>query len=54
MPFFGRIAVGTETIAIHSLWLIVPAFAWQIAAVWAAFVAVSAVQRILVGYRLLR
>ena len=54
LSFLGRIAEGTETIVVHSLWLIVPAFAWQLAIVWALFVAVSAVQRIVVGYRSLR
>ncbi len=34
--------------------LILPAFAWQIAIVWAAVVALSATQRMLAGYRLLR
>ena len=38
----------------HALWLILPFWAWQIALVWALFVAVSAVQRIVVGYRSLR
>ena len=54
LSFLGRIAGGTETIFVHSLWLIAPALAWQIAIVWAVFVAVSATQRVVVGYRLLR
>ena len=54
LSFLGRIAEGTETIVVHSLWLIVPVFAWQLAVVWGLFVAVSAVQRIVVGYRSLR
>ena len=54
LSFLGRLAEGTETIVVHSVWLIVPFFAWQIAAVWAVFVAASAVQRIVVGYRTLR
>ena len=54
LSFLGRIAEGTETIAVHALWLILPFWAWQIALVWALFVAVSAVQRIVVGYRSLR
>ena len=54
LSFLGRIAEGTETIVVHSLWLILPAFAWQLAVLWAGFVAVSATQRIVVGYRTLR
>ncbi|KQQ67472.1 CDP-alcohol phosphatidyltransferase family protein [Microbacterium sp. Leaf320] len=54
LSFLGRIAEGTETIAVHALWLILPFWAWQIALVWSLFVAVSAVQRIVVGYRSLR
>ena len=54
LSFLGRIAEGTETIAVHALWLILPFCAWQIALVWSAFVAVSAVQRIVAGYLRLR
>jgi len=54
LSFLGRIAEGTETIAVHTLWLILPFWAWQIALAWSLFVAVSAVQRIIAGYRLLR
>lgn len=54
LSFFGRLAEGAETILVHSLWLILPLFAWQIALVWAVFVGISAVQRIIVGYRALR
>jgi len=54
LSFLGRIAEGTETIVVHSLWLVLPFLAWQIAVVWAVFVAASAVQRIFVGYRALR
>ncbi|MGN7970550.1 CDP-alcohol phosphatidyltransferase family protein [Microbacterium sp. 22296] len=54
LSFLGRIAEGTETIAVHALWLILPFWAWQIALVWAVFVGVSAVQRVVAGYRLLR
>ncbi len=54
LSFLGRVAEGAETIAVHSAWLIVPAFAWQIAVGWAAIVMISAVQRMIVGYRLLR
>ncbi|MFB4354229.1 CDP-alcohol phosphatidyltransferase family protein [Microbacterium sp. LS_15] len=54
LSFLGRIAEGTETIAVHALWLILPFWSWQIAIGWCLFVAVSAVQRIVVGYRSLR
>ena len=54
LSFLGRIAEGTETIVVHSLWLILPAFAWQIALIWAAFVFVSAGQRIVSAIRILR
>ncbi|WP_104177423.1 CDP-alcohol phosphatidyltransferase family protein [Cryobacterium sp. Y50] len=54
LSFLGRIAAGTETIIVHSLWLIFPFVAWQIAVVWAVFVGISAVQRMFAGYRALR
>ncbi len=52
--FLGGLAEGTETIVVHSVWLIVPAYASGIAWVWAAVVAVSAGQRIIAGYGTLR
>lgn len=54
LSFLGRIAEGTETIVVHSLWLLLPFWAWQLAVVWAVFVGVSAVQRMVAGYRALR
>ena len=54
LSFLGRIAEGTETIVVHSLWFIMPFWAAPIAVVWAALVAVSAVQRMIAGYRALR
>lgn len=51
LSFLGGLAEGTETIAVHSLWLIVPTNAGVIAAVWAAVVGFSAVQRIVAGFR---
>ncbi len=54
LSFLGRIAEGTETIVVHSLWLIAPFWAAPIAIGWAAIVAVSAVQRMVAGYRALR
>ncbi len=38
----------------HSLWLLLPWYAGEIAWVWAAVVAVSAAQRTVAGYRALR
>lgn len=52
--FLGGLAEGTETIVVHSLWLLVPDAAPSVAWVWAAVVAVSAVQRVVEGRRLLR
>lgn len=51
LSFLGGLAEGTETIAVHSLWLVVPAHAGLIATVWAAVVGVSATQRIVAGFR---
>ncbi len=53
LSFLGGLAEGTETIAVHSLWLIVPSQAGLIALVWAAVVGLTAVQRIATGFRLL-
>jgi phosphatidylglycerophosphate synthase len=54
LSFLGGLAEGSETIAVHALWLALSSVAWQIAAVWAAVVAVSAAQRVVAGYRALR
>ncbi|MBG0739379.1 CDP-alcohol phosphatidyltransferase family protein [Paeniglutamicibacter antarcticus] len=54
LSFLPGLTEGAETVAVHSLWLIVPGAAWQIAAVWALLVTASAVQRIIAGYRSLR
>ncbi|MBG6185411.1 phosphatidylserine synthase [Arthrobacter sp. CAN_A214] len=54
LSFLGGLAEGAETVLIHSVWLLFPAAAWQIASVWAFLVLVSATQRIVAGYRLLR
>ncbi len=54
LSFLGGLAEGAETIVVHSLWLIFSMVAWQIALVWAAVVSVSAVQRMIAGYRSLR
>ncbi len=54
LSFLPGLTEGAETVAVHSLWLIFPGAAWQIAAVWALLVTASAVQRIIAGYRSLR
>jgi len=54
LSFLGGLAEGTETIVVHSLWCIVPAYASGIAWVWALVVLVSAIQRIVGGYLTLR
>lgn len=54
LSFLGGIAEGTETILVHSLWLMLPFWSGGIAAAWAIVVALSAGQRIVVGYRALQ
>jgi phosphatidylglycerophosphate synthase len=51
LSFLGGLAEGAETIAVHTLWLLLPFWAEGIAVVWAAVVAVSATHRMVVGYR---
>ena len=51
LSFLGGLAEGTETIVVHSLWLVIPAHAAVIATVWAAVVGASAAQRIVAGFR---
>ena len=51
LSFLGGLAEGTETIVVHSLWLIIPTHAGSIAIVWAAVVGISAAQRVVAGYR---
>ncbi|MPQ97979.1 CDP-alcohol phosphatidyltransferase family protein [Modestobacter sp. I12A-02628] len=53
LSFLGGLAEGTETIAVHALWLVVPWVAADVAVVWAAVVAVSSLQRVVAGYRAL-
>ncbi|MCZ2815660.1 CDP-alcohol phosphatidyltransferase family protein [Modestobacter sp. VKM Ac-2984] len=54
LSFLGGLAEGTETIVVHALWLLLPAFAWQLAWVWAVVVGISAVHRMWAGHRALR
>jgi phosphatidylglycerophosphate synthase len=51
LSFLGGLAEGTETIVVHSLWLLLPGAAWQIALTWTVVVGVSAAQRVVAGYR---
>ncbi|QZY30128.1 CDP-alcohol phosphatidyltransferase family protein [Nocardioides coralli] len=53
LSFLGGLAEGTETIAVHALWLLLPFWAWQLAVGWAAVVLASAAQRTWAGYRAL-
>ena len=54
LSFLPGLTEGAETVAVHSLWLIFPGVAWEIAAVWALLVTASGIQRIVAGYRCLR
>ena len=54
LSFLGGLAEGAETIVVHTVWLLLPFWAPQIAVGWAAVVAVSGTQRIVAGYRALR
>jgi phosphatidylglycerophosphate synthase len=53
LTFLPGIAGATETIVVHSLWLIFPGAAWIVAIVWAAIVAINATRQIWTGYRFL-
>ena len=53
LSFLGGLAEGTETVAVHSLWCLLPGAAGTVAWVWAGVVAVSAAQRVVGGYRTL-
>ena len=54
LSFLGGIAEGAETILVHSLWLLVPAYAPAVATGWAVVVGTSAAHRVVTGYRTLR
>ncbi|WP_088314182.1 CDP-alcohol phosphatidyltransferase family protein [Kineosporia sp. R_H_3] len=54
LSFLGGLAEGTETVAVHALWCLVPAAAGRVATVWAVVVGISAAHRIWAGYRALR
>jgi phosphatidylglycerophosphate synthase len=54
LSFLGGLAEGTETIVVHTVWLLLPFWAGEIALGWAAVVAISAAHRVVAGYRALR
>ncbi len=54
LSFLGGLAEGTETIVVHSLWVLLPAAAGPIAWAWASVVAISGIHRMIAGYRTLR
>ncbi|SNS84838.1 Phosphatidylglycerophosphate synthase [Geodermatophilus pulveris] len=54
LSFLGGLAEGTETVLVHALWLLFPAYAGPVAWAWAALVGVSAAHRMWAGYRALR
>ncbi len=51
LSFLPTLAEGTETIVVHSVWLLLPQWAAPIAVGWALVVAISALQRVVLGYR---
>lgn len=54
LSFIGGLAEGAETIAVHTIWMLLPAHAAPVATVWAAVVGAGAAQRMVGGYRTLR
>ncbi len=54
LSFIGGLAEGTETVVVHSAWLIFPGTAGAIAVGWGCWVLTSAAGRFIAGYRALR
>ena len=54
LSFLGGLAEGGETILVHAVWCLLPGVAGPVAWVWAGVVSLSALQRALSGYLLLR
>ena len=54
LSFLGGLAEGTETILVHSVWGLVPAFAGPVVRVWTGLVLLSGGNRMIAGYRILR
>jgi len=53
LSFLTSFAGATETIVVHTLWLLFPAYAWPLALVWTGIVMADAVRQIVIGHRLL-
>lgn len=54
LSFLPSLAEGTETIAVHALWFALPGHAGAVAVGWAVVVGLSTLQRLFIGYRILR
>ena len=54
LSFLAGLAEGTETVVVHSLWMLFPGVAPEVAVAWAVTVGVGAAHRAWLGYRLLR
>ncbi len=54
LSFLGGLAEGTETVIVHCLWCVIPSYAVPIAWAWAGVVGISAVGRVIAGFRILR
>jgi len=53
LSFLTEFAGATETMLVHTLWLLFPAYARPLAIIWTAIVLADAMRQIVVGYRLL-
>ncbi len=51
LSFMTGFAGATETIIVHSLWLLIPATSWILAIVWSAIVVGNACRQVALGYR---
>ncbi len=51
LSFLTGFAGATETILVHTLWLLFPAYAWTLALVWTTIVMADVLRQIMVGYR---
>lgn len=51
LSFLPTVAEETETIVMHSVWLLLPLWAPPVAAGRALVVAISALERVVLGYR---
>jgi len=53
LSFLTEFSGATETMLVHTLWLLFPAYAWPLAIVWTTIVLADAMRQIVVRYRLL-